>query len=35
LNSVANAKIRRAAGFQRLHFFPACGDDGQSVVAAL
>ncbi len=35
LNSDANMKIFREAGFSNIHLFPACGDDGTAVGAAL
>ncbi len=35
LNSVANAKILREAGFERLYIPPAPGDDGGAIGAAL
>lgn len=35
LNCNANFKVQTETGFDNLHFFPACGDDGISVGAAL
>ena len=35
LNCNANYKILNETGFERIHFFPACGDDGISVGSAL
>jgi carbamoyltransferase len=35
LNCNANYKIKRDTDFSNIHFFPACGDDGISVGAAL
>ncbi len=35
LNSAANQVAFAASGFERLHLYPACGDDGTAVGAAL
>jgi carbamoyltransferase len=35
LNSETNMSILRRSGFDRLHLFPGCGDDGTAVGAAL
>lgn len=35
LNCNANYKIQTETGFERMHIFPACGDDGVSAGAAL
>lgn len=35
LNCNANYKILQETGFERIHFFPACGDDGVAVGSAL
>ena len=35
LNCNANYKIKKESGFNNIHLFPACGDDGVSVGAAL
>lgn len=35
LNSDANMKIFHEAGFERIHLFPACGDDGTAAGSAL
>lgn len=35
LNCTANGKIRKHTKFKNIHFFPACGDDGTAVGAAL
>lgn len=35
LNCNANYKIKRESGFENVHLFPACGDDGVSTGAAL
>ena len=35
LNCNANFKILQETGFERIHFFPACGDDGVAAGSAL
>lgn len=35
LNCNANFKVKTETDFERIHFFPACGDDGISVGSAL
>ena len=35
LNCNANARLKREAGFERLHLFPGCGDDGTAAGSAL
>ena len=35
LNCNANFKIKQESGFENVHLFPACGDDGVSVGSAL
>ena len=35
LNCNANFKVRNETGFDNIHFFPACGDDGISAGSAL